>query len=273
MNQRRLNYCVLSWNVRGLGQSEKCDAVRDTLTSNNPHIACIQESKLAEIDSLKSRSFLPSNLASFLHVPAEGSRGGILTAWDGKFLIAGDPVKSRFSLSVPFTSTTSPDKIFLVTNVYAPSDHRHTDAFLSELVLLVSNFGGNHLILGDFNLIRCPEEKNSPTFDAGLASRFNNAIDAMALIELPLLDRSFTWTDKRDSPVLARLDRAFINLSFSSAFPNSSLTSRISSTSDHVPLVVSIPTTIPKTHLFRFENLWLKKADFFTSVLSTSRLF
>jgi hypothetical protein len=35
----------------------------------------------------------------------------------------------------------------LVTNVYAPSDHRHTDAFLSELVLLVSNFGGNLIML------------------------------------------------------------------------------------------------------------------------------
>jgi hypothetical protein len=56
---------------------------------------------------------------------------------------------------------------------------------------------------------------------------------------------------------------------FGSRFPNNaSLSSHLSATSDHIPLLVNIPTSLPKTHLFRFENSWLKNPDFLPSILS-----
>jgi exonuclease III len=50
--------------------------------------------------------------------------------------------------------------------------------------------------------------------------------------------------------MLARLDRALINTAFSEAFPNSSLSSQLGATSDHIPIILSIPTFIPKSHRF-----------------------
>jgi hypothetical protein len=40
---------------------------------------------------------------------------------------------------------------------------------------------------------------------------FNDCINSLCLIELPLHDRKFTWSNHRDSPTLVRLDRFFIN--------------------------------------------------------------
>lgn len=88
-----------------------------------------------------------------------------------------------------------------------------------------------------------------------LANRFNGLLNELALIELPLLDRLYTWSSKRDSPTLARLDRSFVNTEFCSKFPNTSLSSRLGAPSDHIPLMVTVPTSLPKTHLFHFENV------------------
>jgi len=100
-----------------------------------------------------------------------------------------------------------------------------------------------------------------------LANRFNGLTDELGFVELPLLDRLYTWSSKRDSPTLARLDRAFVNTEFCSRFPNTSLSSCLGNHSDHIPLLVIVPTSIPKTHLFRFENAWLKNPAFLPSVL------
>jgi endonuclease/exonuclease/phosphatase family metal-dependent hydrolase len=118
------------------------------------------------------------------------------------------------------------------------------------------------LAVGDYNLTRSPTDKNTADFNWALANRFNRIIDELALIELPLLDRLYIWSNKRDSPTLARLDRAFINTEFCYRFPNSSLSSRLGTPSDHIPLLVTVFTSLPKTHLFRFENAWLQKKQF-----------
>jgi hypothetical protein len=117
-------------------------------------------------------------------------------------------------------------------------------------------------------MIRYPHEKNNSNFHPDEAAAFNDFIDEASLLELPLLDREFTWSNKRASPTLERLDRAFINLSWDTAFPNSNLSSRTRRTSDHVPLIAQIATHIPKTTLFKFENYWVQCKDFQRTIVS-----
>ena len=50
-------------------------------------------------------------------------------------------------------------------------------------------------------------------------------------------------------------------------FPNTTLTSLTRATSDHVPLVVHISTSIPKTNTFLFENSWLTHNDFLPCII------
>jgi hypothetical protein len=81
------------------------------------------------------------------------------------------------------------------------------------------------------------------------------------------LDRRYTWTNSRSAPTLARLDRAFLSIAFSDMFPGSSLISGLRPTSDHIPIVASIQTNIPKPKTFRLERSWLLDPSFLPTVL------
>jgi exonuclease III len=260
------NLVFVSWNVRGLGDDGKCTIVRDHMITANPSVLCVQETKLASLSEGKARSFLPPTLSQFSNADADGSRGGMLTAFNPRLLNLTSSDARRFSLTTSFESTSS-DVAFTVTNIYAPSDHDLTQDFVTEMISLSNVVYGPWLILGDFNLIRVPADKNNNNFNRALADAFNAMIHAMALFELPLLDRLYTWTNGQEWPILARLDRAFFNHEWNSSFPMSSLTSLPRPTSDHVPIVVTASTKIPCNPCFRFENAWLLDTSFLPSTI------
>jgi endonuclease/exonuclease/phosphatase family metal-dependent hydrolase len=135
------------------------------------------------------------------------------------------------------------------------------------MVALLPLITGPWLCLCDFNLLHHPSEKNNSNFHQNLADAFNAMINSLALFELPLLDRRFTWSNGQDTPVLARLDRAFFNQDRNLAFPNSSLVSHHRPTSDHFPIVVTAATSIPSPVVFRFENTWLLDAAFLPTTI------
>lgn len=109
------------------------------------------------------------------------------------------------------------------------------------------------LIVGDFNLIRRPEDRNMPGGDINEIFLFNEAISNLGLIEIPLLGRKFTWTNKQH-PLCLRLDWFFTSASQTLTYPTILAKSMIMETSDHWPCIVEISTNIPKAKIFRFEN-------------------
>jgi hypothetical protein len=124
---------VLSWNVRGLGDSEKCELVRAAIASLSPTVACLQETKAQEISKFKARSFLPPKLAdTFLDIPSTGTRGGLITAWDTDVLELSSFVTRQYALTCHFLLANTNSEI-TITNVYALSDHRDTATFLDIL--------------------------------------------------------------------------------------------------------------------------------------------
>ena len=151
---------IMSWNVRGLGDLDKCNVVREAIISANPSIMCIQKSKLHDIDRFKVKTFLPTQFAqTFIFLPAIGSRGGIITAWNPiSWCCTGSTTKKNHSLTITLSSTLS-DFTLAITNVYGPSDHRHTNAFLLELLDISTQMNDHWVIIEDFNLIRSSDEE------------------------------------------------------------------------------------------------------------------
>ena len=95
---------------------------------------------------------------------------------------------------------------------------------------------------------------------------FNEAISALGIIKLPLKGRRFTWTNKQTSPLLERLDWFFTSAKWTLSYPNTFVYTLVMETSDHVPCVISISTSIPKRSQFQFENYWMEHSDFFSIV-------
>jgi hypothetical protein len=151
--------------------------------------------------------------------------------------------------------------------VYALADHRDSLGFLEDLAEVASHVPACWALAGDFNLTRGADENSNGNVHQHLADAFNDSIHSLGLIDLPLLDRLFTWSNHQSTPTLARLDRVLLNTPMAAAFPNSSLTSLPKPTSDHTPILLSLSTSIPKPNVFRFENGWLKHRDFLPTIL------
>lgn len=117
-------------------------------------------------------------------------------------------------------------------------------------------------------MIRYAHEKNNLNFHQAEADAFNDCINGLNLIQLPLLVRLFTWTNKRIVPTLECLDRAFINLEWDGVLPSTLLSSMMRRTSDHVSLKIEISTAIPKSQVFYFKNYWVKDETFLPIIVS-----
>lgn len=74
-------------------------------------------------------------------------------------------------------------------------------------------------------MIRYGHEKNNPNFRVAEAEAFNDYVNEMCLLEIPLLDRAYTWSNKQRTPTLELLDQVFINLDWDNKLPSTILSS------------------------------------------------
>jgi hypothetical protein len=113
------------------------------------------------------------------------------------------------SASVQFCSANcSP---WWLTCVYGPQDNQEKIQFLQELRDIQGQCTGAWLVAGDFNLIYKDEDKNNGNLNRAMMGRFRRWINDMAITELPLHGRKFTWSSSSSSasPMLVNLDRVF----------------------------------------------------------------
>ena len=252
---------VLFWNAHGLGQTDKCMEIKRVLTLRLPSIVCLQESKLEEIPHFKKLSLLPAPLQSLVFLPYVGASGGIVTAWNQNDFELITHSLDSFSLTTHFRTTAS-DLSFSVTIIYSPCDSTLKHSFLAKLISIASSIQGAWALVGDFNMIWFPGDKSNDNFDVHEASIFNEFINDSSLLEIPLLDRRYTWTNNQSEPTLVHLDRALVNTNWNVLLPNSSLTALPRPVSDHVPLALLATSNIPRPSVFRLNNNWLTAPSF-----------
>ena len=159
---------------------------------------------------MKVTSFRPSNQRSFIYMPACGTAGGLLIAWDDSVLQGSELEKHRFSLSVRFQSRRKNDR-FVLSTVYAPCEDEERDDFFAVMTKTTELLTGPWIILGDFNMYRFAHEKSQGRGNWRLMDKFNSWIREHALDDIGIVNRSFTWSNKRDQPTLIKLDRVLVN--------------------------------------------------------------
>jgi hypothetical protein len=70
----------------------------------------------------------------------------------------------------------------------------------------------------------------------------------------------------QESPLMEQIDWFFSLALWTSTFLNTEVKPLSRNTSDHVPLLISIGTEIPKAKIFHFENFWLDCHGFLSMV-------
>lgn len=91
--------------------------------------------------------------------------------------------------------------------MYRPQGDENKVAFLQELRDICSACSGPWVVLGDFNLIYREEDKNNSNLNRAMMGRFRRLINDLALKEITIHGRKFTWSNGQDSPIQVKLDR------------------------------------------------------------------
>lgn len=256
---------ILCWNIRGMNSEDKQLAIRNAIELSGCAVVCLQETKRTSFDRSFIKLFCPKKLDKYLFVPSCGASGGLFIAWNSSIFAGTLMFSESFALGVHFTATQSANSWKLV-NVYGPCTNPERQAFTDFLFNLDIQDDEDLILMGDFNFIRSPDNRNKPGGNTNDMMLFNELIREQSLVELPIKGRRFTWSNMQDSPLLEQLDWFFTSVNWTSTFPNTQVMPQCKPISDHIPCVVSIESSIPKSKVFRFENFWISHPGFFDIV-------
>jgi hypothetical protein len=116
------------------------------------------------------------------------------------------------------------------------------------------------------DLIYKVEDKNNSNYNRAMMGRFRRLIDDLALKEIPLHGRKFTWSNQHESSTLVKLDRVLCTVEWEDLFHNTLLQSAASYDSDHCPLLLGLKDNKPGKRRFHFEAFWPKVEGFHEAV-------
>ena len=75
------------------------------------------------------------------------------------------------------------------------------------------------IVLGDFNFIRSPEDRNNLGGDINDMFIFKEAISNLGLVELPIKGINYTWSNMQQDPLLEKLYWFFTLESWTISYP------------------------------------------------------
>jgi endonuclease/exonuclease/phosphatase family metal-dependent hydrolase len=209
---------ILIWNARGLNDRSRRDMVHQVVQSCRSAIVCLQETKLAHITMHNILSFLGQDFSSsFVFLPAQQTRGGILVAWRSDMFTAECHRVHRHSVSVKFRMDAEHSWWF--SGIYGPHLDSDKPSFLEELREVRHLCSGPWMLAGDFNMIYSSEDKNNDNLNMAMMGRFRRFVNDLELKEIPLLGRRYTWSNERASPTLVKLDRVLCTSNWEDLYP------------------------------------------------------
>nr|GEY52999.1 RNA-directed DNA polymerase, eukaryota [Tanacetum cinerariifolium] len=124
------------------------------------------------------------------------------------------------------------EKMLLIISVYAPQELSEKRMLWDYLSLVISNWEGEVVIIGDFNKVRDKRERFGSVFNRQGADNFNSFISSVSLVEVPLGGCSFTWCHKSATKT-SKLDRFLISDNLMCLCPNISSSTLDRYLSDH----------------------------------------
>ena len=87
---------------------------------------------------------------------------------------------------------------------------------------------------------------------------FNSLISDLALQDIQLENRTYTWSSKRPNPSFSKLDRIMVTTEWTTSYPVIKMRAMDMLVSDHVPLILTCAKLQTKKSPMRIESFWLK---------------
>lgn len=122
----------------------------------------------------------------------------------------------EFSISIEIKNPCG--TFWWLTGVYGPNKQAARNWFWDELSGLSITCGRYWCLASDFNVTRYVHEKfKSPSYTRSMIL-FCQFIGELELIDPPLANAQFTWSNMRDDPICCRLDRFLFSTGWEGMF-------------------------------------------------------
>ncbi|KAJ0587120.1 putative Endonuclease/exonuclease/phosphatase superfamily [Helianthus annuus] len=249
----------LSINVRGLGVAGKQGWVKVLRSKHGVDFVALQETKVSDIRRFDGSKCWGKGDYDCDSVEASGRSGGLINIWNTKVFTKNSVVTdTNFLLTSGFlVEDGSP---LNVLNVYALQKVVAKRALWDKLKEVIGKFPGLWVILGDFNAVRCAEERKNSRFNYSSAWDFNNFIDDAGLHEYYMRGNKFTFIAGNNGDFrLSKIDRVFVCQRFFNRWPTACLRALPRELSDHTPLLLSLVDSNSGVKPFRWFNSWLDR--------------
>ncbi|GJW39584.1 RNA-directed DNA polymerase, eukaryota [Tanacetum coccineum] len=139
--------------------------------------------------------------------------------------------------------------------LWAPQSITSKRSLWSYISSLISCWDGHCIVMGDFNEVRCMEDRLGSVYNAQSANEFNSFISNLGLIEIQLEGYSFTWS-LQSAKKMSKLDRFFVSDGLLSLFPHLSGICLDRHLSDHRPILLREVVTDYGPSPFRVYHSW-----------------
>jgi len=202
------------------------------------------------------KSVWRDDAVDYSYQPSTGASGGLLTMWDCKE-VTTISIDHVLVILGRFLKT---NECFVLFNVYAPCDVSRKQVPWENISMKLSSFAGQNIcVCGDFNAVRCVEERRS----VGTVCRqprmahFNHFIDGNILFDLPLGGHSFTWY-RVDGRSMSQLNSFLLSEDWCLTCPICVQSALSRGVSDHCPLQLSVDKENWGPKPFRTLRCWEK---------------
>jgi endonuclease/exonuclease/phosphatase family metal-dependent hydrolase len=153
-----------------------------------------------------------------------------------------------------------------ISVVYGPQSDDAKIAFLQELREIRDDCQGPWMICGDFNLIHKAGDKNNGNLNRRMMGKFRRLLNDLALKEVYLNGRWYTWSNEQSPLTLVHLDRVLYTSDWGEEHGECHFRCLSSVVSDHSPLLLDCNPMAPTRRRFHFEEFWLRLDGFHETV-------
>ncbi|GKC39769.1 RNA-directed DNA polymerase, eukaryota, partial [Tanacetum coccineum] len=190
-----------------LGSKAKKDWIKELNNKHKVNFLSVQETKLDCISDMDVKVLWGNYKFEYTISEAVGNSGGILCVWDPSVFHKEHHVVSDNFVAL-YGSWVSNQAKLLVVSIYAPQSITSKRSLWSYISSLISRWDGHCMVMGDFNEVRCMEDRLGSVYNAQGANEFNSFISNSGLVEIQLEGYSFTWS-LQSAKKISKLDRFF----------------------------------------------------------------
>ncbi|XP_071727580.1 uncharacterized protein [Rutidosis leptorrhynchoides] len=254
---------ILSLNIRGFGCDDtvesKISKFRRIRLSKLPDVVSIQASKCNEVSDSWLECVWGGPDFEFVQKPKMGKSEGLLLIWDPGVFNVNQAVVKEFFLAIK-GHWIGKDMETIIVNVYGPHNDENKKRMWDSLEQLKRYDNAAWVICGDFNEVWDQTKRQNCVFIKRRASLFNDFIERMQLIEIPLLGKKFTRISD-DRSKLSILDRFLVSDDFLRMWGDISTLALDRSLSDHCPIILRDKNDDFGSKPFKFFDMWLEFKD------------